>query len=197
MWFSWHHQPWAANKQWLSCTAAIFSEAAGKVCKLSCSVPTHTCTNTHIFAAKWFCHSIVTKFSSCDFLINFFLCTWPGSCVFSAPHFSISDIWKPPFKQGLMFNTPWNVDSTRSCAAQLSYTLNSFFHLTVQNFIVFFIRSGGVLVHHVQKGSAPGYILLMPKSVLLPLSFIIWERLKKGRWRGRLYFLLAWDFIFY
>lgn len=29
------------------------------------------------------------------------------------------------------------------------------------------------------KVSALGYILLMPKSVLLPLNFILWQRLKE------------------
>lgn len=112
----------------------------------------HTRVQTHIYyATKWFCHSAVMKFSSCAFLINFFLFIWSDRCVSPASYFSFSDIWKPPPKYCLIINTPWNVDSTRNCTAQLSYALNSFFHLTVQNFIVFFIRSGGVLVHHVQK----------------------------------------------
>lgn len=59
----------------------------------------------------------------------------------------------------------------RICTAQLSYALNSFFHITVQNFIVFFIKSGGVLVYRA-KVSVLDYILLMPKFVLLTLNFI-------------------------
>lgn len=42
-------------------------------CASWAAVYPHTRVQTHIYyAAKWFCHSIVTKFSSCDFLINFF-----------------------------------------------------------------------------------------------------------------------------
>lgn len=82
------------------------------------------------------------------------------------------------------------MDSTRSCIAQLSCALNSFFHLTVQNFIVFFIRSGGVLVCRA-KVSALGYILLMPKSVLLPLSFILWERLKEREMKRKTLFSIS------
>lgn len=76
--------PWAANKQWLSCIAAIFSEAAGKVCKLSCSIPTHTCTNTHILCYKMILSFyIVTKFSSCDFFkLTSFSVFGPAAVVF-------------------------------------------------------------------------------------------------------------------
>lgn len=41
------------------------------------------------------------------------------------------------------------------------------------------------------KVSAPGYILLMPKSVLLPLSFILWERLKERDMKRKTFFSIS------
>lgn len=41
------------------------------------------------------------------------------------------------------------------------------------------------------KVSALGYILLMPKSVLLPLSFILWERLKEREMKRKTLFSIS------
>lgn len=113
----------------------------------------HTRVQTHIYyAAKRFCRSVVTKFSSCDFLINFFLCIWPGSCRgFFSPLISLLAIFRSPRLSTVLLLIHPGMWTALGGVLPNSLTLSGFFHLTVQNFIVFFIRSGGVLVHHVWK----------------------------------------------
>lgn len=41
------------------------------------------------------------------------------------------------------------------------------------------------------KVSALGYILLMPKSVLLPLNFILWQRLKEREMKWKTLFSIS------
>lgn len=82
------------------------------------------------------------------------------------------------------------MDSARRCAAQLSYT-EWFFPFNCSKFHCVFHQVWGSFSTSCVKVSAPGYILLMPKSVLLPLSYILWERLKEREMKRKTLFSIS------